>query len=192
MKRKITNWKTSNAIEECIKVLDNDGIIAYPTDTLYGLGCNAKSLKAIKKINKIKRRKSPISIIINSEKSILNWINVDTKYNKKIIFDKLSSSNTVIVPIKKGFVSDHILGNDQTLGVRIPHHEFCFQITEKYPNPITTTSINRTGEKPLTNPNLIRDKFGREIDLIIEDGIIDNKGSKIYLFKQEGFKLLRS
>ena len=70
MKRKIINWKTSNAIEECIKVLDNDGIIAYPTDTLYGLGCNAKSLKAIKRINKIKRRKSPISVIINSEKSI--------------------------------------------------------------------------------------------------------------------------
>ena len=191
MKKKVTNWKTSNAIEECIKVLDDDGIIAYPTDTLYGLGCNAKSLKAIKKINKIKRRKSPISIIINSEKSILNWINVDTKYNK-IIFNKLSTSNTVIVPIKKGFVSDHILGSGQTLGVRIPHHEFCFQITEKYPNPITTTSINTTGEKPLTNPNLIRDKFGREIDLIIEDGIIDNRGSKIYLFKKKGFKLLRS
>ena len=191
MKRKITNWKNSNAIGECIKVLDNDGIIAYPTDTLYGLGCNAKSLKAIRKINKIKRRKSPISIIINSEKSILNWINVDTKYNK-IIFDKLSTSNTVIVPIKKGFVSDHILGSGQTLGVRIPHHEFCFQITGKYPNPITTTSINTTGEKPLTNPNLIRDKFGKEIDLIIEDGIIDNKGSKIYLFKKKGFKLLRS
>ena len=191
MKRKITNWKTSNVIEECIKVLDDDGIIAYPTDTLYGLGCNAKSLKAIKKINKIKRRKSPISIIINSEKSILNWINVDTKYNK-IIFDKLSTSNTVIVPIKRGFVSDHILGSGQTLGIRIPHHEFCFQITKKYPNPITTTSINTTGEKPLTNPNLIRDKFGKEIDLIIEDGIINNKGSKIYLFKQEGFKLLRS
>ena len=191
MKRKITNWKTSNTIKECIEVLDNDGIIAYPTDTLYGLGCNAKSLKAIKRINKIKRRKSPISIIINSEKSILNWINVDTKYNK-IIFDKLSTSNTIIVPIKKGFVSDHILGSGQTLGVRIPHHEFCSQITEKYPNPITTTSINRTGEKPLTNPNLIRKKFGKEIDLIIEDGIIDNKGSKIYLFKQEGFKLLRS
>ena len=191
MKRKITNWKTSNAIEECIKVLDNDGIIAYPTDTLYGLGCNAKSLKAIKKINKIKRRKSPISIIVNSKKSILNWMNIDTKYNK-IIFDKLSTSNTVIVPIKKGFVSDHILGSGQTLGVRIPHHEFCFQITEKYPNPITTTSINTTGEEPLTNPNLIKDKFGKEIDLIIEDGIIDNKGSKIYLFKQEGFKLLRN
>ena len=166
MKRKITNWKTSNAIEECIKVLDNDGIIAYPTDTLYGIGCNAKSLKAIKRINKIKRRKSPISIIINSEKSILNWINVDTKYNK-IIFNKLSTSNTVIIPIKKGFVSDHILGSGQTLGVRIPHHEFCFQITEKYPNPITTTSINMNGEKPLTNPNSIRDKFGREIDLIM-------------------------
>ena len=191
MKKKITNWKTSNAIEECIKVLDNDGIIAYPTDTLYGLGCNAKSLKAIKRINKIKRRTSPISIIINSEKSILNWINVDTKYNK-IIFDKLSTSNTVIVPIKRGFVSDHILGSGQTLGIRIPHHEFCFQITEKYPNPITTTSINTTGERPLISPNLIRKKFGKEIDLIIEDGIIDNKSSKIYLLKKWGFKLLRN
>ena len=191
MKDKIVNWKSPNTLKKCIEVLDNNGIIAYPTDTLYGLGCNAKSLKAIKRINKIKRRKSPISIIINSEKSILNWINLDTKYNK-VIFDKLSTSNTVIVPIKRGFVSDHILGSGQTLGIRIPHHEFCFQITEKYPNPITTTSINTTGEKPLTNPNLIKDKFGSEIDLIIEDGIIDNKGSKIYLFKQEGFKLLRS
>ena len=44
MKIKIINWKTSNTLEKCIKVLDNDGIIAYPTDTLYGLGCNAKSL----------------------------------------------------------------------------------------------------------------------------------------------------
>ena len=121
-----------------------------------------KVSKAIKRINKIKRRNSPISIIINSEKSILNWINIDNKY-KKVIFDKLSTSNTVIVPIKKGFVSDLILGNDQTLGVRIPHHRFCSQITEKYPNPITTTSINTTGEKPLTDPNLIRDNFGERL-----------------------------
>ena len=179
MKMKIINWKTPSILEKCIEVLNNDGVIAYPTDTLYGLGCNAKSPRAIKKINKIKRRNSPISIIINSEKSILNWINIDPKY-KRVVFEKLSSSNTVILPIKKGFVSDLILGNDQTLGVRIPHHEFCFQITEQYPNPITTTSINTTGEKPLTDPNLIRDKFGNEIDLIIEDGIIDNRGSKIY------------
>ena len=174
MKDKIVNWKSPNTLKKCIEVLDNNGIIAYPTDTLYGLGCNAQSTKAIKRINKIKRRNSPISIIINSEKSILDWINIETKY-KKIIFAKLATSSTVIVPIKRGFVSDLILGRNQTLGVRIPHHKFCNLITEKYPNPITTTSVNTTGEKPLTDPNLIRDKFGEEIDLIIEDGIIDNK-----------------
>ena len=191
MKIKIINWKTPNTLEKCIEVLNNDGVIAYPTDTLYGLGCNAKSPKAIKKINKIKRRSSPISIIINSEKSILDWITIDNKY-KKVVFKKLSSSNTVILPIKKGFVSDLILGNDQTLGVRIPHHRFCSQITEKYPHPITTTSINTTGQKPLTDPNLIRDNFGDEIDLIVEDGIIDNGASKIYFFKQKRFELLRN
>ncbi len=191
MKEKIVNWQAPDAIEKCIEVLNNDGIIAYPTDTLYGLGCNAQSPKAIKRINNIKRRSSPISIIINSDKSILNWINIDNKYNN-IIFEKLSTSSTVIIPIKKGFVSNLILGSDQTLGVRIPHHGFCNQITKKYHTPITTTSVNRTGEKPLINPNLIKNKFGKEIDLIIEDGIINNKGSKVYFFTKKRFRLLRN
>ena len=82
MKMKIINWETPDTLEKCIEVLNNDGIITYQTDTLKGLGCNARSPKAIKKINKIKRRKSPISIMVNSKKSIIDWLIEYSYYHK--------------------------------------------------------------------------------------------------------------
>ena len=97
------------------------------------------------------------------------------------------SSNTVIVPIKKNIVSNLIVGKNNSLGIRIPKHKFCKKLTEYYPNPITTTSVNRTGEKPFTNPELIFKYFQNEINLIVEDGILDNKASKIFIFDSNKF-----
>ena len=110
---------------------------------------------------------------------------------KNNILKKLSISDTVIIPIKKNIVSNLILGKNNSLGVRIPNHKFCAKLTKQYPNPITTTSVNRTGKKPFTNPSLIKKHFINEIEIIIEDGIINKKGSKIYIFKENKFILIR-
>ena len=153
----IFNWKNKNSIDLSCSILKKGGVIIYPTDTLYGLGCDATNSKAIKKINLIKKRQTPISVITNSPSDILNWVNVQKKYINGIL-KKLTTSNTIIFPIKNNIVSDLILGEGNTLGVRIPKHDFCNQLTKAYKKPITTTSVNYTGEKPLTNPELMKKK----------------------------------
>ena len=191
MNTNIINWEDNDSVNISCSILSKGGVIVYPTDTLYGLGCDATNEKAIKKINSIKKRKTPISVITDSPSTVLNWIK-NQNNNKKHILQKLSTSNTIIIPIKKNIVSSLILGDNNSLGIRIPNHKFCIKLTNQYPNPITTTSVNRTGEKPFTNPNLIKKYFENEIEIIIEDGVLDKKGSKIYMFKENKFILIRS
>tara|TARA_B100001250_G_scaffold399910_1_gene409832 strand:- start:376 stop:954 length:579 start_codon:yes stop_codon:yes gene_type:complete len=190
-KLNIKNWKHINCIRISCSILKKGGIIVYPTDTVYGLGCDATNENAIKKINLIKNRQAPISVMTHSTSIISNWITINNKY-KDIVLKKFKSSNTFIVPIKKNIVSNLIVGKNNSLGIRIPKHKFCKKLTKYYPNPITTTSVNRTGEKPFTNPELIIKYFQNEINLIVEDGILDNKASKIFIFDNNKFILLRS
>ena len=187
---KLIKNNTPNAVLEACKVLSKGGIIAYPTDTLYGLGCDSKNERAITKLNKIKNRSGPISVIAPNRGTAINWISIK-KNEKKTIKNKLKKGNTVIAQVKNNICSNLIVGNENTLGIRIPEHLFCKKLSELFPNPITSTSVNRTGEKPLTKPDDILNEFKKDIDLVIDDGIINGTGSKIFLFKNGFWKQLR-
>ena len=187
---KIIYWKNETAVELACSVLKNGGVIVYPTDTLYGFGCDAKNESAIEKINAIKGRKAPMSVLAPNRKIAAKWMNI-SQNDKNIVLEKLGGSTTIIVPVKGGITSPSINGNKQTLGVRIPDHNYCQKLSEAYPNPITTTSVNRTRQEPLTTPEKILSEFSREIDLIIEDGIIKGSGSTIYNFQDRKLNIIR-
>ena len=187
----IKNWKDTDSVSISCSILEEGGVIVYPTDTIYGFGCDATNEHAIKKINLIKRRQTPISVMAPSGTNIQNWFNVEKKHKNRIL-KKVFSSDTYIVPIKNNIVSKLILGDDRSLGIRKPNHQFCTQLSARYPNPITTTSVNRTGEPSLKDPKLIYQRFKGEIDLIIEDGTLNNKGSKVYKYDRGKFICLRS
>ena len=188
---KIIYWENETAVELACSVLKNDGVIVYPTDTLYGFGCDAKNESAIGKVNTIKGRKAPMSVLAPNLAIAAKWMNI-SQNDKNIVLEKLGGSTTIIVPVNDGITSPSITGDKQTLGVRIPDHNFCQKLSEAYPNPITTTSVNRTRQKPLTNPEKILSEFSREIDLIIEDGIIKGSGSTIYNFQDRKLNIIRS
>lgn len=188
---KIIYWENETAVELACSVLKNDGVIVYPTDTLYGFGCDAKNESAIEKINAIKGRKAPMSVLAPNREIAAKWMNI-SQNDKNIVLEKLGGSTTIIVPVNDGITSPSITGDKQTLGVRIPDHKFCQKLSEAYPNPITTTSVNRTRQEPLTNPDEILSEFAREIDLIIEDGIIEGSGSTIYSFQDRKLNIIRS
>ena len=188
---KIIYWENETAVELACSVLKNGGVIVYPTDTLYGFGCDAKNESAIEKINTIKGRKAPMSVLAPNLAIAAKWMNIP-KHDKNNVLEKLGGPTTIIVPVKVGITSPSITGDKQTLGVRIPDHNFCQKLSEAYPNPITTTSVNRTRHKPLTNPEKILSEFSREIDLIIEDGIIEGSGSTIYNFQDRELNIIRS
>ena len=187
---KIIYWGNETAVEMACSILKDGGVIVYPTDTLYGFGCDAKNESAIEKINTIKGRKAPMSVLAPNIEIATKWMNIP-KHDKNIVLEKLGGSTTIIVPVKVGITSPTITGDNHTLGVRIPDHKFCQKLSEAYPNPITTTSVNRTKQKPLTNPEKIQSEFPREIDLIIEDGIIEGSGSTIYNFQDRELNIIR-
>ena len=188
---KIIYWENETAVELACSVLKKGGVIVYPTDTLYGFGCDAKNESAIEKINAIKGRKAPMSVLAPNREIAAKWMNISQNY-KNIVLEKLGGSTTIIVPVNDGITSPSITGDKQTLGVRIPDHNFCQKLSKAYPNPITTTSVNRTRQEPLTNPEKILSEFAREIDLIIEDGIIEGSGSTIYNFQDKELNIIRS
>ena len=188
--KKLIKSSAPNAVLDACNVLNKGGIIAYPTDTLYGLGCDSKNEESIKKLNKIKNRSGPISVIAPNKNTAIDWMSIN-KNDKASVKNKLKNGNTVIAPIKNDICSNLIVGNKNTVGIRVPNHLFCTKLSKVFPNPITSTSVNRTGEKPLTKIDDILNEFKRDIDLIIDEGIINGVGSQIFLFKNGSWKQLR-
>ena len=173
------------AVEKSINILRKGGVIVYPTDTLYGFGVDANNNYAIERINKLKNRHSPMSVIACRFEQAMSWTNIkekDIEIAKKI----LDSSSTLILDAKENIVSNKILGkNNTTLGVRIPKHKYCYDISKEYDKPITSTSVNRNGEQPLNDPKSISKIFGEDIDLLIDGGKLrKSTGSKIYELKE--------
>ena len=179
-----------DAINTTIASLLNGEVICYPTDTIYGIGTDAKNENGIEKINTIKRRSSPMTIIINSFDQISENILLDESL-KEETDEILSKGNTCIMPYTTQFVSELITEN-KNIGFRIPEHAFLHALLLKYQKPITSTSVNRTGQSPLNNPNSIEKEFGQEIDLLIDAGEIKNqKASKIYIFDNKTITQIR-
>ena len=189
-KMKIINWENKEAVKAAVKVINSGGILVYPTDTIYGFGVNAKDSIAIDKLNSLKNRTGPISIIAPDSATVSTWL--DVKEEEKLhAASHLDAQNTIIYPVKKNIVHKKIMGPNHTLGIRIPDHPFCKLIANSCTLPITTTSVNRTGEPPKNNVDEILNSFPTEIDLIIEDGDLVNSASKIYIYTRGGLKKIR-
>ena len=183
-------WNDDNAVENASRVILNGGIIVYPTDTVYGLGVDATNENSIKKLNNLKNRIGPISVIASDKKSVSKWIDIPNNQINEAI-SHLEPHKTIIYPVKKGIVNDLILGPNNTLGIRIPDHPFCLEIAKKCNTPITTTSVNRTGQKPQSNIDNILKHFGNYVDMIISDGDLIGPASSIYLYHSTGLKNIR-
>ena len=180
----------NNSVKKAISVLESGGIIVYPTETIYGFGCDAKNEIAVKRLNEIKGRSAPMSVLCPSRQRMSSWINLP-KHEKIIVENKLEPKTTIIVPVKSNIVSNLILGSGNTLGIRISNHSFCISIANSYQNPITTTSVNRSGQEPFSDPYKIELEFSNEIELCIDDGIIEGKGSEIYKYENKSWTQIR-
>ena len=187
MKRVKTNDPYS--VDIFINALKNNQIIAYPTDTIYGLGTDINNNKGIDRINSIKMRKQPMSIALCRFEVIKNNINAEDETLIKIE-EILKDGSTCIVQYNPGSLNDKI-AKDGKIGFRIPNHDYLKSVLAKYQKPITTTSINETGSVPLYIPDEIEEKFGDKIDLLIDDGIIQNNPSKIFMFEADEAKQIR-
>ena len=137
----IYNIKEENSLDIAANLITKGEIIVYPTDTIYGFGVDATNYDAINKINKIKNRKSPYSILVDSFEMIEKYAIV-TKKEKNILHKFLPGPFTFILKKRTKVLPDQISLNLDTIGVRIPKHHFSVNIVTSINKPIVTTSVN--------------------------------------------------
>ena len=187
MKRVKINHPDANEI--FLNAIHDNQVIAYPTDTIYGLGTAMNNDEGIERINLMKMREQPMSIALGSFNIIKNHIIADA--NKMFeIKEILKDGSTCIAPYHPGLLNDKI-AKDGKIGFRIPNHDYLKAMLNEYQAPITTTSINKTGSEPLYNPDDIEEHFGDKIDLLIDDGEIKNNPSKIFVLEKNEIKRIR-
>ncbi|MEM4336581.1 MAG: L-threonylcarbamoyladenylate synthase [Candidatus Woesearchaeota archaeon] len=174
--------------EEIIQEIEAGAVFIYPTDTIYGLGCNALDSEAVMRVRKIKQRYSkPFSVIAPSKEWIFNNLFVQDKYEKYI--EKLPGKYTLIFKIKKkNCVVKEVART--TLGVRIPKH-WISEIVQELGFPIVTTSVNITNKNPIQKLSEINKQMANLIDFAIDEGELKNKPSRVIDLTRKTPKIIR-
>jgi len=175
-------------IRRVIKVLKNDGVIVYPTDTVYGLGANIYSEKAIKKVFKIKGRgyHKPLSVCLSEIGDIekIAYLNQKEEEIKKF----LPGPFTIILK-KKELISTLLTSGSDKIGIRIPENQICRLITSQI--PITSTSANLSGKPVPNSVDEIINQLGDSIDLIIDGGQVQGAPSSVIDWTTKPPKIIR-
>ena len=156
-------------IAECLK---DGGIIIYPTDTIYGLGCDIFQQKAIERICKIKNvdpQKAQLSFICRDLSHLSDYTkSIDTPLYR-MLKTFLPGPFTFILPASKQ-VPKILKSKKETIGLRIPDNIICQEILESLDNPILSASLPGETAEEFTDPEIIFEKFGEQVDFVIDGG----------------------
>lgn len=157
-------------IAKVVQTLKDGGVVAYPTDTTYGIGCSIFSKKGIERIYTIKQRdrKKPFSFICADISEIARYAKV-SNYAFKLIRRLLPGPYTFVLEANS-IVPDLLLTKQRTVGIRIPDNAICLAIVKDLGAPIVTTSANLSGEDPIGNPWQVEGDLGKLLDIVVDGG----------------------
>ncbi len=172
-------------------MLRSGGIIAYPTDTYYGIGCDILNKKAIRKIYQLKQRNKskPFSFICSDLKNISHYANV-SNYAYKTMKRLLPGPYTFILEGSR-LVPKIMLTKRKTAGIRVPNHMICLALVKELGNPIITTSATKPDGTIINEPSFIHDFFRSRIDVVIDGGPVPGKPSSVISFIDDVPEVIR-
>jgi tRNA threonylcarbamoyl adenosine modification protein (Sua5/YciO/YrdC/YwlC family) len=179
-------------IARVVKCLQDGGIIAYPTDTTYGIGCSIFNKKGVERIYQMKQRekKKPFSFICPNLSEVARYSRVsNTAF--KILKRYLPGPYTFVLEASRE-VPELLLTKQKTVGIRMPDNRICLEIVQMLGTPIITTSANLSGEEPTGNPDLIDDIFGHQLDLIVSGGMLSTDVSSVVSLVNDVPEVLRA
>jgi tRNA threonylcarbamoyl adenosine modification protein (Sua5/YciO/YrdC/YwlC family) len=170
------------AIAKVVKVLKDGGLVIYPTDTVYGLGCditNTKALERIAKIKGIKLEKANFSFVCHDLSNISDYVKQIDTATFKLLKRALPGPYTFILPGNNNLPKE--FKKKTTVGIRVPDNSIALEIVRQLGNPIVSTSIHDDDDviEYTTDPELIFEKWQNLVDLVIDGGYGDNMGSTI-------------
>lgn len=183
------------AIEEVVEVLKKGGIIIYPTDTIYGLGCDITNQKAVEKICRlrgIKPEKANFSFICSDLRHISDYVKPIDTATFRVLKKALPGPFTFIFNASNN-VPKLLSSKKKTVGIRVPDNDIAREIVKMLGNPILSTSIRDDDEviEYSTDPELIHEKYEDSVDLVIDGGYGDNEPSTVVDCTSGTFEIIR-
>ncbi|MBJ2174640.1 threonylcarbamoyl-AMP synthase [Aureibaculum sp. A20] len=181
-------------ISKVVEVLRKGGLIIYPTDTIYGLGCditNAKAMGKIARIKGIKLEKANLSFICNDLSHLSDYVKQINTPTYKILKRALPGPYTFVLPgnnsLPKAFK------NKKTVGIRVPDNNIVREIVRELGNPIVSTSIRDDDDviEYTTDPELIFEKWQKLVDIVIDGGYGDNQPSTVIDLSEDEIVVIR-
>ena len=169
-------------IKQVVDVLKRGGLIIYPTDTVYGLGCDithTKALERIARIKNVKLEKANFSFICKDLSNLSDYVKQIETTTYKILKRNLPGPYTFILPGNNTLPS--AFKKRKTVGIRVPDNSICNAIVTELGNPIVSTSIHDEDEilEYTTDPELIYEKWAKLVELVIDGGYGDNIPSTV-------------
>ncbi len=183
------NKEFDNEIENAVNVLKNGGVLLYPTDTIWGIGCDATNFDAVEKIYQIKKREKNKSMIV-----LMDGIEQLIKYVKHVPFaaidlhTKTERPVTIIYPSAIN-LAKNLIAEDGSIAIRIPNNEFCNQLIKVLGKPLVSTSANFSGEPSAISFGNISTDLLLKVDYIVQlyhNQILETKPSRIIKLNIDG------
>ena len=192
---KIFDWTNNiknEELDEVVNALNNDKIVVFPTETVYGIGGNALKVEVINKLFQAKKRNygKPISLLVDSIDKIKNIAYVD-KNEEKIIKAFMPGELTLVLK-KKACINDLVTAGKNTVGIRIPNHNITLTILNKVDYPLATSSANISGENNIADFDEIIIDLKDYVDIFIKGNIsYDLKASTVVELNNDIVNILR-
>ncbi|QDO95338.1 threonylcarbamoyl-AMP synthase [Formosa sediminum] len=181
-------------IKKIIEVLKQGGLIIYPTDTVYGLGCditNTKALERIARIKGVKLDKANFSFICYDLSNLSDYVKQIDTSTFKVLKRALPGPYTFILPGAKTLPS--VFKKKKTVGIRVPDNKIALELVKALGNPIVSTSIRDDDEvlEYTTDPELILEKWDNLVDLVVDGGYGGNQASTVIDFSGDAPVIVR-
>lgn len=182
-------------IVQCLKVLSAGGLILYPTDTVWGIGCDATNAEAVKRVYQLKQRddSKALIVLIDSADHLDHYV-VDVPAIARELIDVAVKPLTIIYEGAYN-LAPNVLGDEDSIGIRIPNDEFCHRLCERFGKPIVSTSANVSGQPTAKRFSDIDSSIVENVDYAVEyrrDDTTPHQPSNIILLSRDGtFKIIR-
>ena len=178
-------------ISKAIRVLQEGGLIIYPTDTVYGLGCDLYNKRAVEKIYQIKgiRKKARLSFICPDLKNIAKYAHVSTPAYK--IMRHLTPGPFTFILESTRAVPKILVEKRKTVGIRVPDNVICHTLLQEFGHPVISTSATFPGQEYMNDPEEIAEVFEHNVDLFLDVGIGGSEPSTIFDLTTDEPEILR-
>jgi tRNA threonylcarbamoyl adenosine modification protein (Sua5/YciO/YrdC/YwlC family) len=185
----------ARAIAQAVEILANGGLLIYPTDTVYGLGCDINNAKAVEKVCRLKNinlKKQNLSFICADMSHLSDFTKPIDNGTFKLMKRHLPGPFTFILEANNN-VPKLFKSNKKTVGIRIPDNSIINEIVKQLGNPVLSTSIHDEDEiiEYTTDPELIHEKWGEKVDMVIDGGYGGNVASTVVDCSTGGYEILR-